>query len=551
MTIHKTNLNKFIKLIDENKRRIDLVPGIQGDTDSRYTRAVSVSILEEYLKVNFQEAFESVCDGTGDCKIDALYYSDDADSLSDLVLIQSKYKNTAGEPETFKEDGIRTLVSNAVAIITGKALENPNEKVKEKIDKYRALLKDNGNPSIRIVIFLATNGVIHDGHKQLDCIVEARKKNIEFIFVDANAFGNEPEETSGVLKINIKDDGDKTDSVFKKAGASMSGLLVSCSLKDYLDFYRQTGRKQLLSQNVRFLLKKSKVNDRIVECFKTNPEDFCFFNNGISLVCESYAPEPTGDNHFNLKVDKASIVNGGQTTGVLAELVDAEPGRYEEQLGKASVVLRVFKANPEQAYKIAEATNAQNPIDVVNLKANHAVQNKVKEYFAERGVGLIVKDGEEIVFYDDTITNENLLQLYAALYKDNPAKAKLSKLLVFKQYFDEVFTEESFQAGISAKLYRCYGVSKFLYSKKTSEDNQFITNAWYSLIYGIKKYNQHVLNIAIPEGELPGILEEAYGKAKTTLRTIITKKQAELGERFSLNNLFKNQEIKDLIDLMP
>jgi hypothetical protein len=430
-------------------------------------------------------------------------------------------------------------------------LESPNEKVKEKIEKYRGLLKDNGNPSIRIVVFLATNGVIHEGHKQLDCISEAKKKNIEFIFVDANAFGNEPEETSGVLKINIKDDGDKTDSVFKKAGASMKGLLASCSLKDYLSFYQNAGGKQLLSQNVRFLLKKSKVNDRIVNCFKTNPEDFCFFNNGISLVCESYTPEPTGDNHYNLKLKKASIVNGGQTTGVLAELVDTEPGRYEEQLSKASVVLRVFEANPEQAYKIAEATNAQNPIDIVNLKANHAVQNKVKEYFAARGVGLIVKDGEEIVFYDDTITNENLLQLYAALYKDNPAKAKLSKLLVFKQYFDDVFNEEAFQEGISAKLYRCYEVSRYLYSKKASEDNQFITNAWYSLVYGIKKYNQHVLNVAIPERELAGIIDEAYGKAKAALKAIIVKKQAELGERFSMNNLFKNQEIKDLIDLLP
>ena len=551
MPIHKTNLNKFNKLIDENKKRIDLVPGVKGDSDSRYTRAVSVSILEEYFKVNFQEAFDAVCEGSGDCKIDALYYSDDVDSLSDLVLIQSKYRNGPGKPTTFTEDGIKALVSNAVAVINGKALEKPNEKIKEKIEKYRALLKDNGNPSIRIVIFLATNGVICEEHKQLECISEARKKNIEFIFVDANAFGNEPQETSGVLKVNIKNEDDKTDSVFKKTGASMKGLLASCSLKDYLAFYHQAGKKQLLSQNVRFLLKKSKVNARIIECFKTHPEDFCFLNNGISLVCESYKPEPTGDRHYNLTLNNASIVNGGQTTGVLAELIEAEPGSYEDQLSKASVVLRVFEATPEQAFKIAEATNSQNPIDIVNLKANHGVQSKVKAHFAQRGVGLLVKDGEEIVFYNDTITNENLLQLYAALYKDNPAKAKVSKLAVFKLYFDEVFSEEAFRNGISEKLYRCYELSKYLYSKKLTEDNQFIANAWYALIYAIKKHSQHVLNVSIPEDQLPAAIDGAYNKAKATLIIIIEKKKDELGVRFSLNNLFKNQEIKDLIDITP
>lgn len=76
MPINRTQLNRFVKLIESNKLRIDRIPGGIGDDNFKYTRAVSVSILEEYCRLNFQEAYEAVCDGEGDCKIDALYYSD-------------------------------------------------------------------------------------------------------------------------------------------------------------------------------------------------------------------------------------------------------------------------------------------------------------------------------------------------------------------------------------------------------------------------------------------------------------------------------------------
>jgi hypothetical protein len=551
MPINITQLNKFVRLIEDNKLRIDRIPGVVGDDNYKFTKAVSVSILQEYYKLNFKEAYAAVCDGNGDCKIDALYYSDDTENLAELVLIQSKYKNDAGAPGTFTEDDIRILTANAISILRGRDLENPNQAVKEKLEQYRTLLQENDNPSIKIVIFLATNGVIHEDHKRLQCIADAKAQNISFVFADANAFGCEPQETSGTLKINIKSQDDKTDAVFVREGASMRGVLVSCSLKNYLAFYRAAGERQLFNQNIRYLLKRSKINSQILECFKTAPEDFCFYNNGISIVCSDYGIAPTGDSMFNLTLTHASIVNGGQTTGIIAELVEGAPGVYEEQLAKASVVLRVFKATPEQASKIAEATNAQNPIDLVNLKANHAVQGKVKLYLAERGVGLIVKDGEEILYYSDIITNENLLQIYAAVYGNDPAKAKVSKLAVFKKYFDVVFTEEAFQSNIAGKLYRCYQLSKYLYAKKETEDNQFITNAWYALLYTMKSRSPQVLNLDIPEAGLTVVLDAAYDGAKTILQRIVAAKQTQLHERFSMNNLFKNSEIKDLIDVEP
>jgi len=212
-------------------------------------------------------------------------------------------------------------------------------------------------------------------------------------------------------------------------------------------------------------------------------------------------------------------------------------------------VIRVYKASSEQSLRIAQATNSQNPIKVVDLKSNNSNQAKVKNFFEKKGIGLIVKKGENTLYYNDTITNEYLLQIYASLYKDDPAKAKTSKATIFKKYFDEVFSEESLKENISQKLYRCYEISDFLRPKIVDDNKQLITNAWYSIIYTMKNVNDNVVNENIPNGQIQEHFETSYAEAIKIILEIVERKQAELKDRFSLNNLFKGNEIKSLIDI--
>lgn len=551
--INRTKLNKFTRLIEENKKLIDK-RNLPGDDDKKYSMAVTATVLEEYYKLNFNEAFSAICDNGGDCKFDAFYYSDDVDELGSLLIVQSKYKNIPGDTDTFSQDDIELCLKNATAIIRGQPLCNPNETLNLKLQKYLELLKDNDNPAIRITVLFATNGVIHSGHKVLPCILEAKVNNIDTAFVDATAFGGEEKVSTAIIKVNRKDSSpidkrnDLTDLIFQRNTSTMSGILVSCSLQSYIDFYLQYGQKVLLSQNVRFLLRKSPVNDSIKKSFIENPNDFCFLNNGVSITCSKYRLDYTGTETCNLTVENPAIVNGGQTTAVLAELYAEDPEKYKAQFNYAEILLRVFKATQEEAFSIAIATNSQNPIDIVNLKANHVIQCKVQDFFAKKGVGLIIKDGQAIDDYDDTITNERLLQSYAALYESQPAKAKVSKMVVFKSYFDKVFTETQLESNICAKLYRCYEISAYLYGKETRDNSTFLTNAWYAMIYTMRKLEPHILIADIPPQQIVKFFDKAYGPAAGILQAIIDDKAKELGKQFSLNNLFKNQEISILID---
>ena len=402
-------------------------------------------------------------------------------------------------------------------------------------------------------LFFATNGIIHKDHKKLASVTKAQQHNIDCIFIDATEFGNEDIIDEGVLQINRKDlssqEADLTDSIFKTAGNTMEGRIVSCKLKSLMKFYEETGKRALLDSNVRYLLSRSSINKAIKESFVNNPDEFCFLHNGITLICSGYKIEPTASAIWNLALREPNIVNGGQTVAILYDLYENSYDDYQTQFEKANVVIRLYKASSEQSLRIAQATNSQNPIKVVDLKSNNSNQAKVKKFFEQYGIGLIVKKGEGTFYYDDTITNENLLQIYASLYENDPAMAKRSKAATFKKYFDEVFSEESLKENISKKLYRCYEISDYLRSKIVDENKQLITNAWYSIIYTMKNINDNVANENIPSSQITEHFGKSYSEATNIILKIVERKQAELKDRFSLNNLFKGNEIKSLIDI--
>lgn len=546
--INQTQLNKLRSQIDKNKLFLDNIPAIKGDDDKKFSIALSMSILMEYLSLNQKDALDAITDDGGDNKIDAFYYSDDEDELTELIVIQSKYTQVDGETGSFKEDEIKLCITNCKKFLRGEDFQTTNKKLQDKMSNYRKLLLENDSPAISIKLFFATNGIIHEGHKKLNEVIECQEDNVFPVFVDATKFGNQPILDKADLKINLKSNDDKTDSIFLIEDDLYAGKIVSCSIKDLMDFYEKSGERLLLSNNVRYLVKNSNINKDIKNSFIEDPKRFCYLNNGITIVSESYSIKPTGLDLNKVEFTKPSIINGGQTVASLYQLYSAKYDEFKEQFDTAKILIRIYKAPKEYSIKIAKATNSQNAISVVDLKANDAPQEILKRYLEKFGVGLISKTGEDTTFYNDTITNQNILQLYAALFKDDPAKAKTSKAAIFKKYYDEVFNS-AIDESMCKKLYRCYQISRFIVGKEDSEDKVVLQNAFYSIIYCMKKYNAHILNENIPENQIKEHFESAFTSTIKLISKIIGQKQLELKSKFSMNNLFKGNEIKVLIDL--
>jgi len=65
----------------------------------------------------------------------------------------------------------------------------------------------------------------------------------------------------------------------------------------------------------------------------------------------------------------------------------------------------------------------------------------------------------------------------------------------------------------------------------------------------MKKYNVNVLNENIPDLQIREHFQSSFVSAYDLMLKIIQQKQVELKTKFSMNNLFKGNEIKDRIDL--
>lgn len=549
LDFNKKNSNKLNRLIEKNKNFLDNQKEFLNlDNNKKSSNALSMSVLMEYCKIDQESAVDCITDGDKDLKIDAFYYQDD-EEIGNLFIIQSKYKKSTKLTPTISEDEMTLCLHNCNLILMGEE-SDASETLKDRISEWRKLLKENGDPIVSINLIFATNGIISDINKNKIIKKVETGSNVNVVFIDVNNFDFNKIVKSAEIKINRKNKDDKTDSIFDIDDKKYSGSTVSCSIDQLMSFYKNYGDQKLLSHNVRFLVPKSSINKQIKESFINEPEKFCYLNNGVSIVSDNFRIDKTAQDFNKLTLTKPRIINGGQTIATLYNLYINDFDMYEENFKKANILIRVYEIPEEYSIKIAHATNSQNPIRVVDLHSNDESQNIVKKYFENSGIGLVCKVGEDIVDYDDTISNENLLQLYATLHEDDPSRAKLSKMNIFKKYYDTVFNQKT-NDETSRKLYRCYEIGEFL--QKKQKDNKkikdLLRHGYYSIMYCMKKMDSRILNVEITQDELNKILDDAYSKSMTLINQIVEDKTKILKERFSFNNLFKSTEIKDLIDI--
>ena len=216
-------------------------------------------------------------------------------------------------------------------------------------------------------------------------------------------------------------------------------FLCFISAKSLKENYYQYSTRGLFASNLRYYVKSIKIDSQIIKTINEEPENFCYYNNGIIITCDDYKIEDD-----TIKLKNFSIVNGGQTTN----LIGMTP--FDRDFG---VMCKVIKNKYENQYdkvdflsKVAEASNTQKPIKAKDLIANRKEQRLLKIQYEKANMFLQVKRGEKIPkdIYSEpwqNAANDQVAQmLYSTIYQyPGASKNAKSKLLENEKIYKKLF----------------------------------------------------------------------------------------------------------------
>ena len=218
------------------------------------------------------------------------------------------------------------------------------------------------------------------------------------------------------------------------------------NVRHIAQMYEEAGIR-LFARNVRGFLGSSKINKNLEKTLDTEPEFFWYYNNGITIICDS-AERVSRSGRNMIRVINPQVINGQQTTRILHQ--------HAARNSKATVLVRVISVprdSEEDASrfenlvsKIVAATNWQNAIRASDLMANDRTQIEIERNLRKVGYYYVRKretKGEARrrsgLRHAEFIKKDELAQAVAASELD-PSIVRGGKEQLFEErYYPQVF----------------------------------------------------------------------------------------------------------------
>lgn len=385
-------LNQIKTKISEGVgRRIDVSDANPGQEEGlRFTRGLAGFAVMQLLDVDEETAAAAITDGYNDNGIDAVYV--DIDSTR-VYLVQSKWNNAGtGSPAL---GDVQKFLKGFADLINAE-FDRFNEKVKAKQSDLENALAD---PNVQFVLVFA-----HSGQGALS---EPAKDAIENVLKDVN----DPIETASFMMLSQAElHAFLVQAVHGKAPDLTVALHDWGSTQEpYAAYYGQVEASEvadwfkkhsvrLFAKNLRqFLGRGSDVNDSLIDTLINEPGRFWYFNNGITVLCETVAKSPHGGTskktgHFEFR--GVSVVNGAQTVGCIGQAAQDHP----DAVADARVTARFISLEdcpPDFAAEVTRATNTQNRVERRDFVALDAEQDRLATEIAIDHKRYAIKSGEK------------------------------------------------------------------------------------------------------------------------------------------------------------
>ena len=363
---------------------------------SRCLAALGVYLLSGCTE---KEAADAVWDGGDDNGIDAAFF-DPSDKR--VIFVQSKWINKgAGEPEARDLGAFVKGVRDAIE----QDPTNYHQRLHGKFNDITLRLATPGTSVHLAVVSTGASILAKPGKAVLDNFISELNGNDSEEIASKCILGLS-EVYSGLAndlsQSNVEVDATILDwSYVPSPYPAYFGLIDGLSLKSW---WAKHG-KSLVSANIRHSLGSTEVNNDIKNSAATAPQNFWYFNNGITLTANEAIKAPTGAASRSAGVftfKGASIVNGAQTVSSLARVNE------DEMLGMVRVPIRIIllKDAPEGfGNDVTRTNNLQNRVEPRDFVAQDPEQKRIRQEMAIEGIDY------QFVRSDDTTPTQTSCEL--------------------------------------------------------------------------------------------------------------------------------------------
>lgn len=357
------------------------------------TRSLAAYPVVAFTGASPAEVILGVTDGSDDNGIDLIHYDS---SQERLYVVQSKWKADGNGSPTVSD-----------------------------VSKFLQGIKDIVN-----LDFGRFNGKVRALEKQITAALDNPRVTIEGLFVHTGA-QEQSDQVDNLYRdlLDVMNDGGEILTLRTMRQSDVHGLVsgevegvgidLELALFDwgqvndpYAAYYGQVAASdvavwhhdhgsRLFARNLRKFIADSEVNQTIANSVSSSPETFWYFNNGITVLCQTIQRKAIGGTdkkHGQFVCQGVSIVNGAQTVGSIAAALPA--AAVDGDLGGGSdarVLVRMISLEncpPGFATSVTRATNTQNRIVSRDFVALDEQQERLRVELKIEGKTYALKTGD-------------------------------------------------------------------------------------------------------------------------------------------------------------
>ncbi|AZP43683.1 AIPR family protein [Rahnella aquatilis] len=394
--IHVNQIGSKIQSLFASKiDKSDLNPNDKEIQPKILTRCLAAYAIYCIGDTSLDDAAVAVVDGADDNGIDAIHYSP---SSKRMIIVQSKWKKDGtGEPD----NGDMRKFKDGVLDLINLELDKFNEKVNLKRQMIETALGEFDTKFDLVLIHTGSNTLSKHNQQVMDSILSELNDAGDGTSEDVVSFHH---VNQAIIHSRLASglEGEPIDlevglSQWGKIEEPHQGYFGIVAGEEVANWWERKG-KRLFAKNIRQMLGATEVNDEVKRTIDEQPENFWYYNNGITIVAESIKKSMVGGNSRDIgsfRANNISIVNGAQTVSVI--------GRYAQEggtnLAKVRLPVRLISLEgaPEDfGASVTKTNNRQNRIENRDFVSLDEEQIRLKKELSLEGIEYNIVRSENI-----------------------------------------------------------------------------------------------------------------------------------------------------------